>query len=460
MQMGRYPANPQRLRGNLEQYSNAVPRSNRTVIWVVSIAIFMPYTIAVFVGDLKFTPGKLVVMVLFLPAAVHLITQSSKGLRHLVATDFFALATSIWMIGAPALSGSDALTPAVSLMIEFLGPYMIGRAYFFGKDASQEFVQVLKIILVMVIGLALLDTLSGRFVTNETTAYIFNVPDARSVRGDAHFHRELFGIDVIRATSTLDHPILYGTFCAMAAAILLYSESNASRRIFYLILCIAGCLLSASSAPLLGIFIAIGVRSYDWLFRRYPWRWKALIAALVCFVSAVFLISQNPVSWLIGHLTLDEETGYYRLLIWQHALALIDIAPWLGNPYATATDEILSVSTDSVWLVEALGLGVPLVVLHFLTSVSTFTSSGDGTERLSTGLTLVLALFIIIGLTVHFWNTLWLFWGLCIGVRASLNEYYKAQARSPMKARKSPIAFPSMISSETTPGRRIGLSVF
>ena len=29
----------------------------------------------------------------------------------------------------------------------------------------------------------------------------------------------------------------------------------------------------------------------------------------------------------------------------------------------------------------------------------------------------------LIGLTVHFWNYMWIFWGICLGVRASLREW-------------------------------------
>jgi hypothetical protein len=43
--------------------------------------------------------------------------------------------------------------------------------------------------------------------------------------------------------------------------------------------------------------------------------------------------------------------------------------------------------------------------------------------RARTGLSLALFLYVFIGLTVHYWGALWMFWGLCIGIRASLEDY-------------------------------------
>jgi hypothetical protein len=416
----------------------------RAVIWIFLAAIFMPYTIAIFVGDLKFTPGKLAVVVFVFPAFVVFLSQISKGQRRLMAADFFAFTTALWLIAIPMVANSIAFVTAISMALEFLGSYLIARAYFSNEPALKEFIKAFKVILFVVIALALLDTLSGRLVTNEITAGIFNMPDLISARGDDHFRRELFGFSIIRATSTLDHPILYGTFCAIAGAVLLYAERDATRRTFYLALCTAGCLLSASSAPLLGLILAVSVFTYDALLAREGWRWKLLLAVLIVALGAVFVISQNPISWLIRHLTLDSQTGYFRLLIWDRAFAVIDTGPWIGNVAAVAQDEILSVSTDSVWLIEAMTFGIPLVVLHLFTNICAFAFSPPPSvapgrplsQRLATGLTLSIVLFVFIGLTVHFWNALWLFWALCIGMRTSLRESeFGLPSRAPLPAR-------------------------
>jgi hypothetical protein len=34
----------------------------------------------------------------------------------------------------------------------------------------------------------------------------------------------------------------------------------------------------------------------------------------------------------------------------------------------------------------------------------------------------------IIGLTVHFWDSTWIFWSMCIGICASIKEYFRSRA--------------------------------
>ena len=44
-------------------------------------------------------------------------------------------------------------------------------------------------------------------------------------------------------------------------------------------------------------------------------------------------------------------------------------------------------------------------------------------DRLRMAFTLVIVTLAIVGLTVHYWNGLWIFWGLCIGIRGSIREF-------------------------------------
>jgi hypothetical protein len=50
---------------------------------------------------------------------------------------------------------------------------------------------------------------------------------------------------------------------------------------------------------------------------------------------------------------------------------------------------------------------------------------------LRTGFSVVLTMFVFLGLTVHFWASIWLFWALCIGIRASIAEYSRAVSNAP-----------------------------
>jgi hypothetical protein len=51
-------------------------------------------------------------------------------------------------------------------------------------------------------------------------------------------------------------------------------------------------------------------------------------------------------------------------------------------------------------------------------------------SRMSTAFTLVLVVFMFTGITVHFWNYMWIFWGVCIGMRAALREQAMRRVRN------------------------------
>lgn len=177
------------------------------------------------------------------------------------------------------------------------------------------------------------------------------------------------------------------------------------------------------------------VYSYDRLLKRCSWRWKAFWSAIAALFAAVFMVSNHPIASIISRLTFDPSSGYYRIMIWELAMPQIAISPLTGFGFRLFNDPVLDSSVDSVWLVLALRFGVPTIVFLFLANVASFVRSSQGTgrrsadpfmDRMRTGFTLVLAMFLFTGLTVHYWNGSWMFWGLCLGIRASLNEYFNA----------------------------------
>jgi hypothetical protein len=399
------------------------PLPRRSIIWLVSLGIFLPFT----VGD----TGKYVIALLFLPAFISFFSQ---GNRQVMACDVFVWTATLWMLavkigwseqpGILAATGSDALA--------FVGSYMVARSFIYGEPSLKEFVRALKVVALVLIALSLLDTLTGTFFINGLMGKIFT--DSRPFRAPAAgIHRSLFGFVVLRAASTFGHPILYGTFCSIAAAIFLSYDRSIGQRVFYCGACLFGCLLSVSSAPILGFVMVVLLDCYDRLLYSYPQRWTILYVALAPFVCASFILSDNPLTWLLRHVTADPVDAYYRLLAWQSAFDYIALSPIVGtDPITWSANEILGNTIDSVWLVMSLTYGLPMVALLLLASLS---ACGLLTRKINrslvryeilrsrTGLSLVLFLFVYLGLTVHFWGAIWMFWGLCLGIRTSLEEY-------------------------------------
>ena len=328
------------------------------------------------------------------------------------------------MVAAPMLAtGPETLFTAGSQALEFFGSYAVGRAFFFGDSALHAFTRVLKLLVLLLTAFAVIDMLFERYFISELMADIFNMPKMRFEVAGFHFYRTIAGFNFFRAASTFDHPILFGAFCSTAAAILLYAERDLMGRYFVYFVCATGCVLSMSSAPMLSIIGATSIYVYDRAFKRQLWRWKLLTGALLAALFALFVLSNDPLSWVLRNLTLDPQSGYFRLLIWNAAIDQIAIHPVFGS-FVPTGDKIVDGSVDCLWLGKALGYGLPMIVLLLCTvlgAVMPFRGQSDVRagnhfiDRMCTGLSLALALLGFISLTVYFWNGIWLFSALCVG---------------------------------------------
>jgi hypothetical protein len=366
------------------------------------------------------TPGRIGILLLVLPALVVLLGKNRRRLWP----DLFVVATASWMAGSAVyVSGIGELWSAPGgECLEFLGGYLIARAYIFGPSALDKFIRVLRAVAVVVIVMALAEFAVGRLIVRDSVAALVG---AKSAMQGAVFRQGM-----IRAVSTFEHPILFGSFCSLVLVLLLYWERSAPKRIFWAGFCLAGGIASLSSVAVLSFFIAVGLYTYDQLLRSFRWRWKAIWCFVIVVILAIFSIANAPLGWVITHLTFDPESGYFRLLIWDAATTYIGQAPLTGYAYNLLHNDILDTTVDSVWLVTSLRYGLPTILFILLANVTSclpIRTTRNGTidqsvTRMSTAFTIALMLFMIDGLTVHFWNFLWIFWGVCIGIRVSLRE--------------------------------------
>jgi hypothetical protein len=405
--------------------NSSAGRANAIGAWLALLGLLIPSAeVQILIGGAKFTVGRLCIMLLLLPALVALCQRGRRALM----TDVFACATAIWMIIAGCnANGEDSVTSSVAEAIEFAGGYLVARGLFFGPLALLAFLRALKIVALTLIVLATADSVSGRLIVHDAFASLLQVASVGAQ------YRE----GMVRATSTLDHAIHLGAFCSVVGIILLYSERTSLGRLVWVGICGYGCILSWSSSGLMSFLFALSAYGYDRLMKKYRWRWKAIWAVALMIFAMFFLSSNDPMSWIVSHLTLDPESGFFRFLIWEAATAKISESPLMGFGFQLFNHPILDATVDSVWLVMALRFGLPTLVLLALTNLSAMLSvkkipsgwpGAPDMGALRTGFSMVLVMFMFIGLTVHYWNYLWIFWAICIGIRASLNEYTVGEA--------------------------------
>ena len=85
----------------ISKFSVTRTRTSFPIAWLVLIGAVLPFELAIYIGGAKFTPGRLVVTVLFIPA---LYVLSRKD-RRWVLPDFFIFATAAWMLVASSVAG-------------------------------------------------------------------------------------------------------------------------------------------------------------------------------------------------------------------------------------------------------------------------------------------------------------------------------------------------------------------
>src|SRR5262249_55307864 len=135
-------------------------------------------------------------------------------------------------------------------------------------------------------------------------------------------------------------------------------------------ICLLGCFLSLSSAALMSFSIILAAFTYDRLMKQYSWRWIPFWVAIVSLILAISILVEHPLSSILSHLTLDPETGFYRLMIWDQATIFIAQSPVFGYAYQLFDNGILDGTVDSIWLVIGLRFGVPMIILFCLTNVA------------------------------------------------------------------------------------------
>lgn len=403
---------------NFQRPAYPTERSHRFIVWTTLIAILLP-PVTISVGGLNFTPGRLVVGLFLVPALITMLTNN----RRTVASDYSAMAAAAWMLGSSYLNGG--FRPYVGAeAIDFFGIYLVGRAFFYGPTNLQTFSRALKFIVVFVIALAMLDPVSGRMFTMDALG-IVQEHDILSLQRGYRFGLE-------RASSVFEAAELFGTFCVASAAIFLYSERSKFLRMFYVVLSFLGVALSMSSGPYLGASLVAACYFYDRILQKYSWRWKALTSATAGLIFLSFLVSNDPIVWIISHLTFNPQTGFFRVATWDISLSQIGNSPWVGYGLQEITytgwKGIFMHSVDCVWLVEALRYGVPIIFFMILTiflpflKPGTISTSNPDVSNIRPGFSLAVIAMCFIGLTVHYWNSAWLFFNLCIAIRASFAE--------------------------------------
>ena len=378
------------------------------------IAVMLP--IGFNLGPIYLTLIRLVLLATIIPLTFQLLSGKFGGI---LIPDVFFFLHVFWIIIAITVNDPDrALEYVGSTAIEFIGSYVLARAYI---RTSEDFLLlsralVLMIVLTLPFGLY-------ELVTNNPLILQFleRIPGIRTewvVRGPDEIRMGLF-----RVQGTFPHPIHYGIFASMGFALCFIGlkgvYGNTKRYIASgtMVLC---TFLSLSSGALLPVMLQIGLIFWAMIFNFTRYRWLILgILTGAAYIVVDILSNRGPIMVFMSYATFSPWNAYWRALIFEFGMNNVWANPWLGIGITAdwvRPNWMHTSSVDNYWLVMALRYGIPgflFVAIGFLQPLWPIGRRSFDSDQLLWQQRRAW-MFLFIGLTmglatVHVWSTLFSF---------------------------------------------------
>lgn len=391
--------------------AGAAPDRARLALPVVLYFLTVLLPVQFNVGPLAMTGTRLILLVLVVPLTLRLLAGAYDGVRM---ADVFFFLHLLWATVALAVNNPDRVVQnAGSTGIEFLGGYLLGRAYIRNAASFSALIRFLAIAVVVTFPLALYETLTGTSLILKT---LDGLPGIRSI-ADLSIGKRL-GLD--RVQLAFAHPIHYGLFCTMAMSLVFIGLKQSyplGRRLLIGAITLASGVLALSSGALLAIVLQLGLIAWATVFHGVKARWWILTALFVTAYVTIDLISnRSAMKVFLSYATFSASTAYWRMLIFEFGMDNVWANPIFGlglndwvRPYW-----MYSGSMDNFWLVMAVRYGIPgfllLAIGYLWTLWRIGTRDFDGSPLLwnfrrawmfsFVGLTFTLS-------TVHIWGSIY-----------------------------------------------------
>lgn len=330
--------------------------SSRIRLPVILYILTFMVPIKASLGGLVLSGDRILLLLFIIPLTVNLI-MGRYG--RLLIVDILFFLHVLWGIIALLINNPDRVVSFMgSNSIEFIGGYVMGRAFIRNRDEFFSLCQLLAVLAALTLPLALYETLTGDPVILRTLANLPGVSSTSAVQSAPRYGWE-------RVQVFLTHPIHYGLFTAMFLSIVFVGFkgviSDVKRYILTFIILIC-TLLSLSSGPLLALVLQCGLILWAWLFRGTRARWLILLCVTVTAYVVVDLLSnRTPFRVFLHYATLNSHTAYWRATIfewgmknvWDNPIFGIGLNEWERPWY------MYSGSMDNFWLVMAVRYGIP-----------------------------------------------------------------------------------------------------
>jgi hypothetical protein len=376
------------------------PATSRLLIGLMIGSMLLP----VFpeIGGMRLDPYRVFFLLSFIPFSFYVLSGRTGGV---LASDLLMLFASFWMILTYVYHhGTEMLPYSVVLTSEMLGGYYAGRVLIRNARDYRIFIGYLFMSLLIMLPFAVYELFTFRAPIPE---FLGKFLPSQEKYLDARTAFNLSRVQVV-----FPHPILFGLYCSFILGNVYYIFTNGKFRKIGRIL-IVGIMswMSLSSAAILSLAFQGTMIGWDIIMRG---KWK-LLFGIVSFIYVFLSIFSNrgPVILIIEYLTLNPQTAWWRVHIWNFGSASVWNHPFFGIGLNDWVRPIwLAPTIDNFWLVLAMRYGLPFI-LFFLAAIAIHISRILRKKDLNADLSLVRTGYMVslVGLilslaTVHIWNAL------------------------------------------------------
>ncbi|MEO1264927.1 MAG: O-antigen ligase family protein [Pseudomonadota bacterium] len=386
-----------------------------------------PTELSLEVSELRLPPHRFAILALAPFALLRVISQPDTRLRLF---DILLLLYGCWSMYVYDLHSEDmrGLVYGGSIALESFGAYIIARAYIRDIESFRATLDLLVLAAMAALCFALPETIFGAHFTHD---YL------QQVTGYEHERRLETRLGLTRAYGTFDHPIHLGTFAAATIGLVWFSGHRLTKRIRQCGLIALTTFSALSSAPILCVMIQGAFVVWDKVTRGLKARIILTLCAIVLgYILISIVANRTPIMIIATSLTLDNWTGYYRTVIWEHGLKNVWENPWLGLGLADWKRPwwMISDSVDAYWLVVAMRTGIPaflLLVIGLALHVGSMAlrvpqmNDPRALRAMKAWLFSFIALCLI-ACTVHFWNAMHAYFFFFIGLAGWLSDPMRA----------------------------------
>ena len=354
------------------------------------------------IGGLRLDPHRVFFLLAIVPFGFLLLSGRAG---RMIISDGLMFFVSAWMILTYVYHhGLERLPYAIVVTSEMLGGYLAGRLLIRSAQDYRRFIGYLFLSLLLMLPFAIFELFTFRAPILEFLGKFFPT--------QAKYLDVRTSFNLSRVQVIFPHAILFGLYCSFILGNVYYLYgASLLRKIPRVAVVGSMSWMSLSSGAILSLAFQAIMIAWDMVMHR---KWKTLLGIVVfLYVFLSIFSNRGPVILVIEYLTLNPQTAWWRVHIWNFGTVSVQNHPFFGiglNDWVRP--EWLADTVDNFWLVLAMRHGLPLITcfvlaiaIHILRIVRLKDLDAD-LSVVRTGYMVSLVGLILTLATVHVWNGL------------------------------------------------------